>query len=266
MYILNYKSISWKFLLLVHTALCINNALADDGNLSFRAGVGKVKYSLPWASNYDLKSNYTHYMIGTSYLMDGETLGLVDSKLFFDLSMKKSGSNAVFNSQDFGNGNPGGLPFNRTEFSLVIGQVNNDGFRIFLELMSNKTEEDNLKLTAPGPAIDTFKETQSSTGISAGVGQEFPIQEGAGGTISVKGSLGYKSAKWDEEDKTNSVNSGTYNANAKGFNVGVGYNYSFSKSVKMLFDWDYQSYKFDYTLVSKTEKVSSLTAALQAQF
>jgi len=137
--------------------------------------------------------------------------------------------------------------------------------QIFLELMSNKTEEENLKLSVPGPAIHTFKETQSSTGISAGIGQAFPIQGGSG-TINVKGALGYMSAKWDEDDITNPVLTGSYSANAKGYNVGIGYGYLFSNKVKLLLDWSYQSYKFDYALASKTEKVSSLTGALQAQF
>jgi len=243
----NTKAISWQLSLLISLSFCINNALADDGKFRIKVGVGNATYTQPWWTGTDIKSNYTQNLFGVSYL--------TSNGMFGDLSIKTSGSSAEYNAKELGWA-ANDLPFDRTETALTLGAVDTGGFGMFLGLMSNKTVIENLN----------YKHTQTSAGISVGLGQAIPIHSGSGGTISVTGAVGFMAAKWDQKAKTGGT-SATWNADsAFGYSIGAGYSYFFTKNVGMSFDWKYQSYKFDYVTFSGDEKVSSLTGAIQAQF
>lgn len=218
-------------------------ALAEEGVIRARVSYGLANYSSPSASS-EIKSNYSTLGLGASYIWP--------SNVFMDFATKSSNS-ATYNA---GSVTQGSLttdqPFSRTEYVLTVGMPLEDRIQVNAGIFKAKTE---LNLAQWGQF------SQKMTGVTAGAGIAYPINEGASGVAGLNAGAALLTAS--NTDRFGIVSNSDLSF---GLSIGAAYNYPLNKYLSFAADAKLQSYMIKYPTFSGNEQILATSVSLIARF
>ena len=222
----------------------VSSALADEGVIRVKAGLGFASYSAPYGNN-EITTNYTTQGAGVTYIWP--------SSVFVDLATKSSTQNSSYNAKNvFGGLVTSDQPFARTENTLTVGKSIENSIQLNTGIFTADTV---FNLAQYGQF------SQKMVGLTAGAGKGFLIDEGRAGSIGVSGTVALLNAK--NSDRFGVVT----NSNLSyGLSLGAVYNYAITKNISVLADGKFQTYLITYPGFSGDERILSSSLSLLAQF
>jgi hypothetical protein len=219
-------------------------AVADEGVVRAKLSYGLASYSSPSAYGA-ISSNYSTLGLGVTYIFP--------SNIFADFTMKTSGSDASYNANSVTSGLVSSdQKFVRNENIITIGMPLDNGMQGNAGIFTAETV---FKLAQFGQF------SQKMTGITAGIGKGFPINQGMSGTVGVNGAGALLNATNTDRFGNSSGSDLSY-----GLSAGAAYNYMFNKNFGFSADAKFQSYFIKYSSFSGDEKILSLALSLIGQF
>lgn len=248
---LNMIDIAMKYLKFVMSVVTIlvsgfiaSSSLASDAEIRAKFSLGYASYNSPYGSN-EIATSYLTQGLGFTYIWP--------SKVYIDVSTKASGKAATYDAAKV----YGGLvstaqSFSRVENTLTVGKPTESGMQINAGLFTGDTE---LRLAQFGQF------SQKTTGITAGAGRGYPIEEGRLGTVGLSGAVAFLNAKNADRFGTVSNSNLSY-----GLSIGAVYSYALGKNISVSADAKYQAYFINYSTFSGDEKIQSYSVSLIGQF
>lgn len=242
--IMKYPKFSLYIVAISTMVLNASGALAGDGEIRAKLSLGYASYNSPYGIN-EIATNYLTQGFGFTYVWP--------SKVYIDVSTKASGKNATYDAAKV----YGGLvttaqSFSRVENTLTIGKPTDSGMQINAGLFTGDTE---LKLAQFGQF------SQKTTGLTAGIGRGYPVEEGRLGTVGLSGAVAFLNAKNSDRFGVTSDSKLSY-----GLSVGAVYSYALGKNISVSADAKYQQYAITYSTFTGDEKIQSYSVSLIGQF
>ena len=237
------KSVTYLVAILA-SCFTVSSALADEGVIRVKAGLGFASYSAPYGNN-EISTNYITQGLGATYIWP--------SNVFVDISTKSSTKSSAYNARNvFGGLVTTDQPFSRTENTLTLGKSIENSVQINTGIFTADTV---FNLAQYGQF------SQKMIGLTAGAGKGFLIDEGRAGSIGVSGTVALLNAK--NSDRFGVVT----NSNLSyGLSLGAIYNYALTKNLSVLADAKFQTYLITYPGFSGDERILSSSLSLVAQF
>lgn len=218
-------------------------AMAEEGVVRAKVSYGLANYTSP-SANSDIKSNYSTLALGGSYIWP--------TNVFVDFTTKSSLSASYNAGSVVPSLHTSDQPFSRTENVLTVGMPVDNGIQASAGLFTAKTT---LKLGTYGEF------SQKMTGVTAGAGKAFPIDEGRLGVAGLNGAVAVLTAS--NTDRFGNV----ANSNLSfGLSVGAAYNYVINKYLSAAADAKFQSYMIRYPTFSGNEQIFAMSVSLIARF
>jgi len=222
----------------------ITNSRADEGLIRIKLTVGYASYSSPYNSSL-LISNYATQGLGVTYIWP--------SNFYVDFSTKINGANATYNAKSvFATQVTDDQKFTRTENTLTIGTPLANGLQANAGIFKSDTIYD----------IGTLGDfSQKITGLTAGLGKGFLIEEGRAGSFGLSGAFALLNAvnkNWLGASENSNI--------SYGVSVGAVYNYAISRGLNISADTKFQTYFITYPTFSGDERIFSTSLSLVGQF
>jgi hypothetical protein len=215
--------------------IAAQSTAAADG-FGIKAGVGTSSYVIPLTGGKvsNINVNYQTLNVGASYVD-------LSSGWFVDVTNRSPLGSASWNTHDFlfaNNGTPvPDSPAKRTENTLTIGKVLEDGLQVFAGYqMSDLTLSANVNAISTSPAFDLFSVKED--GLFAGAGKSLKI---AGGNLNITGALAMMGAKI-ATNNGNNLSEATYDPGL-GYSFGASYSYPLTNMLNIVPEAKYQTFK-----------------------
>lgn len=219
-------------------------ALAEEGVVRARLSYGLASYTSPSAFA-DISSGYSTLGLGVTYIFP--------SNKFIDFATRMSVGGASYNAGAVSGGSVASdQPFSRNENTLTVGMPLEYGLQGNAGLFTANTT---YKLAQFGQF------SQKMTGLTAGVGKGFPLNEGKSGAVGVNGAVALLNAT-----HTNALGNSLSSNLSYGISMGATYNYMYTKNIGVSADAKFQSYFIKYSALSGDERILSTSVSLVGQF